>query len=130
MAKYHYFSLLTVYSFLLGGVWFSELSVFVAAGTEGEGDSPTATTCLTGWNSNSETAIPEKWMNDGYCDCPFDGKDEPSTNACSGSLSWAGVDTATRYVAKNRYRVWIGGVSKICFSLQFGIHIDSSALFV
>jgi len=32
-------------------------------------------------------------INDGYCDCPLDGIDEPNTSACSGSIDggWAGV---------------------------------------
>ena len=78
------------------------LIVAVAASGTGNGvggePSSTSKSCLTGWSGNSETAIPEEWINDGYCDCPFDGKDEPNTNACSGSLSWAGVDAAIRYV--------------------------------
>lgn len=99
MAKYHHlFSL--VYSFFVGGSWFCASFVVAAAGTDDGGESTTATTtCLTGWSGNLERAIPKEWMNDGYCDCPFDGKDEPNTNACSGSLSWPGVDKLTRYAA-------------------------------
>ena len=51
--------------------------------------------CATGWNSNNNNnelkEIPADWINDGYCDCPFDGIDEPNTDACSGSQSWPGV---------------------------------------
>jgi len=25
--------------------------------------------------------VPEEWINDGYCNCPLDGIDEPDTNA-------------------------------------------------
>ncbi|XP_050072081.1 uncharacterized protein LOC126559960 [Anopheles maculipalpis] len=30
----------------------------------------------------SRKEIPWEWVNDDYCDCPEDGSDEPSTNAC------------------------------------------------
>jgi hypothetical protein len=29
-------------------------------------------------------------INDGYCDCPGSGIDEPLTSACSGSENWSG----------------------------------------
>ena len=61
---------------------------------------PTTITCQTGWTEDFKTSsIPKDWINDGYCDCLFDGKDEPDTNACSGSLSWPGVElpSASRY---------------------------------
>ena len=32
-------------------------------------------------------------INDGYCDCPETGEDEPDTDACSGSTQWPGVQT-------------------------------------
>ena len=51
--------------------------------------------CATGLDGRTETVIPEAWINDGYCDCPFDGKDEPNTEACSGSSSWPGLNPAT-----------------------------------
>lgn len=54
--------------------------------------------CLSGWESGEIgdgggklVNIPEDWINDGYCDCPMDGKDEPDTNACSGSQYWPGI---------------------------------------
>lgn len=48
--------------------------------------------CATGWKSHDvKVIIPESWINDGYCDCPFDGLDEPDTDACSGSKDWPGV---------------------------------------
>ncbi|XP_053678422.1 uncharacterized protein LOC128728802 [Anopheles nili] len=31
----------------------------------------------------SRKEIPWHWVNDDYCDCPEDGSDEPSTNACA-----------------------------------------------
>jgi alpha-glucosidase len=30
----------------------------------------------------SKSLIPFDWVNDDFCDCPEDGSDEPSTNAC------------------------------------------------
>jgi alpha-glucosidase len=30
----------------------------------------------------SGSLIPFAWVNDDFCDCPEDGSDEPSTNAC------------------------------------------------
>jgi len=45
--------------------------------------------------------VPGEWINDGYCDCPLDGIDEPDTDACSGSANWAGIDTAGRIPATN-----------------------------
>ena len=54
--------------------------------------------CATGWNDEVKV-IPPEWINDGYCDCPLDGSDEPDTEACSGSVSWPGIDTPDeRYV--------------------------------
>ena len=83
MAKYR--CLLALFSsFLTGGHLFSDAA------------DPTTISCLTGWTGDTEQAVPKEWMNDGYCDCPFDGKDEPETNACSGSLSWPGVDAISR----------------------------------
>ena len=59
-------------------------------------DEPRATlTCAGGWDSSSSAGkmveIPKSWINDGYCDCPYDGLDEPDTEACSGSSSWPGI---------------------------------------
>lgn len=38
--------------------------------------------------------IPDKWINDGFCDCPFDSLDETATEACSGAAigGWPGVE--------------------------------------
>lgn len=49
-----------------------------------------AVSCQTGW-SNQVQEIPQEWINDGYCDCPFDAVDEPNTDACSGSTVWPGI---------------------------------------
>ena len=61
-----------------------------------------AVKCRAGWTGSSgnedqhQILIPETWMNDGYCDCPFgDGNDEPNTNACSGSQAWPGIASHT-----------------------------------
>mmetsp|Transcript_22642 Transcript_22642/g.53466 ORF Transcript_22642/g.53466 Transcript_22642/m.53466 type:complete len:803 (+) Transcript_22642:228-2636(+) len=60
-------------------------------------------TCLGGWAGDAQQHIPKAWINDGYCDCPFDGKDEPNTNACSGSSGWPGVGTvAARSAAESK----------------------------
>jgi hypothetical protein len=56
--------------------------------------SPADLSCASGWN-NEVRVIPADWINDGYCDCPLDGKDEPDTEACSGSNSWPGLSTDT-----------------------------------
>lgn len=57
--------------------------------------------CASGWGQE-EQVIPSEWINDGYCDCPLDGLDEPGTEACSGSVvgGWAGVKSSSdsRYV--------------------------------
>eukprot|EP00934_Nitzschia_sp_Nitz4_P006758 Nitzschia sp. Nitz4//scaffold89_size161592//60456//62790//NITZ4_002375-RA/size161592-snap-gene-0.172-mRNA-1//-1//CDS//3329559607//6748//frame0 len=51
--------------------------------------------CVTGWNSQTNqpitTVVPNDSINDGYCDCPYDGLDEPSTPACAGSQHWPGL---------------------------------------
>ncbi|KAG7349853.1 glucosidase II [Nitzschia inconspicua] len=50
--------------------------------------------CATGRTSGGLVQeIPTEWMNDGYCDCPIDGADEPNTDACSGSQFWPGIVT-------------------------------------
>ena len=41
--------------------------------------------CATGWGKGTRK-VTKEMMNDGYCDCPLDGADEPNTNACSGSM--------------------------------------------
>lgn len=53
--------------------------------------SVTALQCATGWKAGESREIPADWINDGYCDCPLDGADEPDTDACSGSQAWPGI---------------------------------------
>jgi hypothetical protein len=50
--------------------------------------------CATGWGTSGEQVILPEQINDGYCDCPLDGKDEPGTQACSGSSTWPGIKAA------------------------------------
>ena len=65
----------------------SSAAVTAAANVEEE---TKTITCATGWGSNGEQLIVSEQINDGYCDCPIDGKDEPDTQACSGSDTWPG----------------------------------------
>lgn len=58
-------------------------------------------TCLSSISKNKkqmQVVISADKINDGYCDCPLDGLDEPDTEACSGALvgGWAGFP-ATLY---------------------------------
>lgn len=48
--------------------------------------------CAIGWGKGTHK-VPADRVNDGYCDCPLDGADEPNTNACSGSMvgSFTGI---------------------------------------
>eukprot|EP00339_Tiarina_fusa_P008974 CAMPEP_0117085172 /NCGR_PEP_ID=MMETSP0472-20121206/59904_1 /TAXON_ID=693140 ORGANISM="Tiarina fusus, Strain LIS" /NCGR_SAMPLE_ID=MMETSP0472 /ASSEMBLY_ACC=CAM_ASM_000603 /LENGTH=802 /DNA_ID=CAMNT_0004814379 /DNA_START=185 /DNA_END=2594 /DNA_ORIENTATION=- len=50
--------------------------------------------CATGWGSGGDQVILPEQINDGYCDCPLDGADEPDTQACSGSATWPGIKAA------------------------------------
>ena len=50
--------------------------------------------CVQGWGSEQVKVIPTHWINDGYCDCPFDGADETNTDACSSIDSWPGSNLA------------------------------------
>jgi hypothetical protein len=54
-------------------------------------DTSTTIQCATGWTNQQVKEIPQDWIDDGYCDCPFDGADEPNTGACSGSQAWPGI---------------------------------------
>jgi len=64
--------------------------------------------CAKGWGGDDDVgvAIPTDWMNDGYCDCPLDGLDEPNTNACSGSKigGWAGTGFASTNLNSPSYQ--------------------------
>ena len=46
--------------------------------------------CPSGWGS-AEQEVPEDRINDGYCDCPTNGADEPNTEACAGHEYWPGL---------------------------------------
>ncbi|KAL9184139.1 hypothetical protein ACHAXT_002225, partial [Thalassiosira profunda] len=48
--------------------------------------------CQSGWTNSLQTLRPSQ-INDGYCDCPLDGVDEPHTGACAGAMDgmWAGI---------------------------------------
>ena len=57
--------------------------------------------CATGYGQNVRV-IPDRWINDGFCDCPMDALDEPNTEACSGAPvgGWPGMEgrMESRYV--------------------------------
>lgn len=52
--------------------------------------------CAIGWVGGMHK-VPDALVNDGYCDCPLDGADEPNTDACSGSMvgAWSGIPAAS-----------------------------------
>lgn len=69
-------------------------------------------TCASFASPKTKQTIPASNINDGYCDCPHDGLDEPNTEACSGSTigGWAGVSVTgeggdSRYVLMSRLEV-------------------------
>lgn len=47
--------------------------------------------CPQGFGSNKMMVIEASRINDGFCDCPTTGEDEPDTQACSGREEWAGA---------------------------------------
>mmetsp|Transcript_5403 Transcript_5403/g.7802 ORF Transcript_5403/g.7802 Transcript_5403/m.7802 type:complete len:756 (+) Transcript_5403:102-2369(+) len=54
--------------------------------------------CATGNGPNAGLkVIPDTWINDGFCDCPFDSLDEAKTEACSGAAigGWPGIEETT-----------------------------------
>ncbi|KAL7533151.1 hypothetical protein ACHAWF_004367 [Thalassiosira exigua] len=56
--------------------------------------SPSPLRCRSGWTDSPRLrTVPPSRIDDGYCDCPYDGLDEPTTGACSGSIDgmWAGL---------------------------------------
>ena len=72
------------------------ISIFTLAPTSAFGTELSELKCARGWGSTTadwKYPIPKDWINDGYCDCPLEGIDEPDTGACSGSVDggWAGV---------------------------------------
>jgi len=70
----------------------SLLSTFVYAATDGDGDR--IIRCPIGFGRDDSTTIrivPPHQIDDGYCDCPTTGEDEPNTNACAGIEYWPGL---------------------------------------
>jgi hypothetical protein len=48
--------------------------------------------CPIGWGgSASLQTIQESQIDDGYCDCPTTGEDEPNTEACAGREHWGSI---------------------------------------
>lgn len=60
--------------------------------------------CEIGWGKLGIQKIPEEKINDGYCDCPLDGADEPHTNACSGSTMGAFTGIAAVSTESKKYQ--------------------------
>jgi hypothetical protein len=89
--------------------WTSKLLLVVLVVTSTTTDSVVvALKCASGWTVGVIQDIPDDWVNDGYCDCPLDGADEPDTDACSGSQSWPGVGTSKeRYVGVHWNIPWL-----------------------
>ena len=74
---------------------FLAASLLVAA-TVSADDQPPSIRCAAFANRSVLRSLPASAINDGYCDCPHDGQDEPDTGACAGSVDggWAGVPAA------------------------------------
>ena len=65
--------------------------LFFLSNAEETRATPNLVRCNVGWGGSSALqTIPSNKINDGYCDCPTDGADEPDTAACSGIESWTG----------------------------------------
>jgi len=60
--------------------------------------------CEIGWGKLGTQKIPEEKINDGYCDCPLDGADEPHTHACSGSTVGAFTGIAAVSTESKKYQ--------------------------
>jgi protein kinase C substrate 80K-H len=93
------YSLLSLVSLLLCGLQLQFLLARAAAAGEGDSNTNTDTViCESGFLPGRHVVIPADRINDGYCDCPLDGSDEPHTEACSGSLvgGWAGIASTGR----------------------------------
>jgi hypothetical protein len=59
--------------------------------------------CSSGFLDQTVVEITSSAINDNYCDCPLTGEDEPLTNACSGSNSWAGVYDNTKDSSRHHH---------------------------
>lgn len=69
--------------------------LLLLATTVGAADQPIR---CAGWGGGKQVrTLPASAINDGYCDCPHDGTDEPDTGACAGSVDggWAGIPAAS-----------------------------------
>ena len=73
----------------------------VSASPSSSSSSSSSIQCRSGWSTNTQITISPSQINDGYCDCPYDGYDEPNTDACSGSMDggWAGI--SPRYISSD-----------------------------
>ena len=74
---------------------FLAASLIIVAATVSADDQPPIR-CAAFANRSVPRSLPASAINDGYCDCPHDGQDEPDTGACAGSVDggWAGVPAA------------------------------------
>ncbi len=80
-----------------------------AAASDATGAGKGVVRCPGGGRGGQELEIPDGWINDGYCDCPLDGRDEPDTDACSGSQAWPGVGSAGAAAERGDRYVRAGG---------------------
>ena len=70
-----------------------------SAAAAAAGDPTAVVRCRTAWGGirgDDEQLVPPERVDDGYCDCPETGDDEPGTGACAGAGDWAGVDGRRR----------------------------------
>jgi hypothetical protein len=79
---------------LLGFSYSTTLLVLTLSLTQVSAQDQPPLRCVQGWGSDQVKVIPPHWINDGYCDCPFDGADENNTDACSGIDAWPGSNVA------------------------------------
>jgi len=77
--------------------WVEKTVTLVAADVDVDDDSGGAVSCPIGFGraGGLPIVVPRERINDGYCDCPTTGEDEPLTSACSGIEYWAGRTPAT-----------------------------------
>ena len=75
----------------LDTTWLLNYALFVSFSFCLVRSSDGSVTCPAGFGSDEMVVIEASRINDGYCDCPTTGEDEPNTQACSGRESWSGV---------------------------------------
>ena len=75
--------------------------VVSASPSSSSSSSSSSIQCRSGWSTKTQITISPSQINDGYCDCPYDGYDEPNTDACSGSMDggWAGI--SPKYISSD-----------------------------